>query len=79
MAAAAPATVEGPWYVTSVNNGTAAVSSVPDGVSASMSFLRDGTMEGFGGCNNFHGQYTVDGDKIEIGPLASTMMACAET
>ena len=76
--AAAPASVEGPWNVTSVNNGSGAVSSVPTGISAAMSFLTDGTMEGFGGCNDFSGPYTVDGDSITIGPLMSTMKACSD-
>jgi heat shock protein HslJ len=76
--AAAQATVEGPWTVTLVNNGTGAVSSVPAGISAAMSFLPDGTIEGFGGCNSFSGSYEVDGDTIAIGPLMSTRMACAE-
>ena len=74
----APATVEGPWIVTNVNNGTGGVSPVPTGISAAMSFLNDGTMEGFGGCNDFSGPYTVDGDSIAIGPLMSTMKACSD-
>ena len=76
--AAAPATVEGPWIATGVNNGSGGVSSVPAGVTGSFSFLPDGQMEGFGGCNNFSGGYTVDSDQITIGPLMSTMMACAD-
>ena len=76
--AAAPASVEGPWMVTAVNNGAGGVSSVPAGISAAMSFLNDGTMEGFGGCNDFGGPYTVDGDSITIGPLMSTMKACSD-
>lgn len=34
------------------------------------------TAEGNGGCNSFSGPYKLDGDKISIGPLASTRMAC---
>jgi hypothetical protein len=40
FAPAAPATVEGPWIATMVNNGQGAVSSVPAGVTGAMSFLR---------------------------------------
>lgn len=76
--AAAPATVEGPWIPTAVNNGAEAVNSVPTGIEAAFSFLPDGQIEGFGGCNNFSGGYTVEGDQITIGPLMSTMMACAD-
>jgi heat shock protein HslJ len=74
----APASVEGPWTVTAANNGQGAVSSVPAGVSASISFLPDGTMEGFGGCNNFGGGYSVNGPKIAIGPLMAQLKACGD-
>jgi heat shock protein HslJ len=76
--AGAPASVEGPWIVTMVNNGNEAVQSVPEGISATVSFHPDGTVEGFGGCNGFGGGYSVDGDAIAIGPLMGTMMACEE-
>lgn len=72
-----PATVEGPWTITMVNNGNGAVSTVPAGVSASISFQADGTVQGFGGCNDFSGGYsTGDNGTISIGPLMSTMKAC---
>lgn len=76
--ATAPASVEGPWIVTNVNNGNQGVEAVPDGISATVSFHPDGTVEGFGGCNGFGGGYSVDGDSIAIGPLMGTMMACEE-
>jgi heat shock protein HslJ len=31
---------------------------------------------GNGSCNNYFGSYTLDGSKITMGPLGSTMMAC---
>jgi heat shock protein HslJ len=37
----------------------------------------DDTVGGFTGCNRFTGPYTSDGDALELGPLASTRMACA--
>ena len=33
-------------------------------------------VEGFSGCNRFAGSYTLEGDRIRLGPLAGTMMAC---
>jgi heat shock protein HslJ len=33
---------------------------------------------GFGGCNALAGGYWVDGERLEFGPVASTMMACPE-
>ena len=35
-----------------------------------------GRIAGFSGCNRFMGGYTVDRDKLVIGKLAGTMMAC---
>ncbi len=71
-----PATLEGPWNVTMVNNGKQAVVTPPVGVSASISFHPDGTVSGFGGCNNFGGGYGVNGNNVTIGPLMATMMFC---
>ena len=36
----------------------------------------DGTVAGSTGCNRFTAPYTVDGDELEIGQIASTRMAC---
>jgi putative lipoprotein len=35
------------------------------------------TVSGTTGCNRYTGPYTVDGDALEIGVLATTRMACA--
>ena len=37
-----------------------------------------GRSGGFGGCNRLLGGYRVDGERIELSPAASTMMACTE-
>lgn len=34
---------------------------------------------GRGGCNQFFGDYKLEGEKIHIGPLATTMMYCEKT
>jgi heat shock protein HslJ len=49
-----------------------------DGVRQTITFAKDGTVFGDSGCNRFTGGYTVKGDRITIGPLASTMMACPQ-
>ena len=36
------------------------------------------TMTGNGGCNQFNGPYTIGGQSLRIGPLATTSMACEE-
>ncbi len=38
----------------------------------------DGTVSGVAGCNNYSGSYSIDGDSITIGPLASTLMSCGD-
>jgi heat shock protein HslJ/uncharacterized membrane protein len=37
-----------------------------------------GRLSGFAGCNAFSGGYRLDGDRLIIGPVASTQMACEE-
>lgn len=39
-------------------------------------FLDNGQVRGFAGCNDFTGPYTLDGDDLKLGPLASTRKAC---
>jgi heat shock protein HslJ len=45
----------------------------PEGPSATFA---DGKVTGSGGCNQFGGSYTQDGDALEIGEIVSTQMAC---
>jgi len=49
-----------------------------NGVRQTITFTDDGKVYGDSGCNRFTGGYTVHGDRIHIGPLASTMMACEQ-
>jgi heat shock protein HslJ len=49
--------------------------SLPPGVAPTATFA-DGTVSGSTGCNRYNAPYTVDGDSLEIGPVASTLMAC---
>ena len=62
----------GTWQATAVNNGNAAVSSVPAGTDLTATFGTNGQVTGSSGCNTFMGPYTLTGDTISIGPLAST-------
>ena len=47
-----------------------------DGVRQTITFDSKGRVYGDSGCNRFTGGYKVKGDRITIGPLASTMMFC---
>ena len=50
----------------------------PPGFGVTAIFSEDFSVGGFGGCNQYNGGYSVDGDAIVIGPLAATRMACAD-
>lgn len=73
-AAAAADTLAGTgWTLTSL--GGQAVLSEP---VVTANFGGGGALTGSAGCNQYRATYKVDGDKITIGPAASTMMACPE-
>lgn len=61
------------WKLTAVQGIEADLGALRTPVTARFS---DGRIEGFGGCNHFTGAYTLDGDRLAIGSLAATMMAC---
>lgn len=65
------------WLLSSLIIGGDAVSSVPTGVSASMTFNADGSVDVHFGCNSGGGKYAVDGDTITFTDLVMTEMACA--
>ena len=39
---------------------------------------RDGRLSGHNSCNAMNGSFTLEGDRIRIGPIATTRMACPE-
>jgi len=43
---------------------------------SSIKFQDDGTATGSGGCNSYSGSYTLEGDVVSFGPMATTMMMC---
>jgi heat shock protein HslJ len=64
------------WYAVGYNNGKQAVVSILGGTTISAIFGKDGTLTGNAGCNDYNGTYTVNGNQITIGPLASTRKFC---
>ena len=73
-APALAATLEGvTWRLTALPG-----QGVPAGNGAPTARFEGGRVSGFSGCNRFMGGYTVDRDKLTIGNLAGTMMACPE-
>lgn len=67
--------VEGSWTVTSVLYDDA-IRGVAADTDLTAEFAADGALSGSTGCNSFRGSYTLDGKRIEIGPLAATKKAC---
>lgn len=65
------------WTVTAFNTG-AAVSSALAGTNPTLEFGVDGSVHGNTGCNTLAGPFTLGEGAVKIGPLVSTMMACAE-
>ncbi len=51
---------------------------VPADTGIFVRFGGEGELTGHGGCNSFFGSYSITGDRIEIGPLGVTRMACPE-
>jgi len=49
---------------------------LPPGIVMQVEFQPEGKITGTGGCNRFFGGYTVSGNRIKIGPLASTRKGC---
>ena len=66
----------GSWTTTSYSSGSA-VQSVAVGSTLTADFAH-GRVSGDSGCNSFAGPYEVQGSTIELGPLRSTLRACAD-
>jgi heat shock protein HslJ len=64
------------WKVDTVVATGGSASSVPTGVTATMTFTRDNKVTGSTGCNSFGGSVTVTGNQITFGDLVSTRRAC---
>lgn len=71
-----PPSLEGvTWKVTGFNNGRQAVVSPRTGTTVTLSF-ENGKVTGSTGCNTFRATYTSDGNRLSIGPAATTRKAC---
>ena len=71
MAVADGTTLTGPTWIAEDIGGQ----GVMEGLQSRIAFKEDGNAHGSGGCNDFSGRYTVVGDTLGIGPLASTRKA----
>jgi heat shock protein HslJ len=76
-AARIPITLTGTlWKVTNYNNGKQAVVGLVTGTDISLRFGADGQVSGNSGCNTYSGGFESSGDKLKVGPLASTRLFC---
>ncbi|MFZ0789060.1 MAG: META domain-containing protein [Chromatiaceae bacterium] len=64
------------WGLTEYNNGKHAMVSVLDATEITLELRDDGTLGGSDGCNRYMSGYTLEGQRLSIGPLATTRMAC---
>lgn len=51
---------------------------VLEDMRSTLAFRPNGQIAGLGGCNGYTGTATVTGERITIGPLATTKMACPQ-
>ena len=63
------------WRLVSYGSATDPTPAAPD-IETTLTFGADGQVSGNMGCNSFSGTFELKGDKIEFGPITSTMMAC---
>jgi heat shock protein HslJ len=65
------------WYLTQV--GGSPVSPQADGKQPHMALdPAKKQVTGFAGCNNFFGNYELDGSSLSFGPIGATRMACPD-
>lgn len=64
------------WQRTTAADGTEV--SAADPTRYTLTFMDDGSVGAQFDCNSGGGSYTVDGENMTLGPLATTLMACPE-
>jgi heat shock protein HslJ len=64
------------WQLQDYNNGKKAMVSVRNGTEITLEFRDDGTLGGSDGCNRYMSGYTLEGETLTFGPVATTRMAC---
>jgi heat shock protein HslJ len=65
--------LRGSWRITAIDGKPAVAESEP-----SVSFEADGKINGKASCNRFFGGYSLTGEGLTAGPLASTKMLCED-
>jgi heat shock protein HslJ len=73
----AAATLEGPVWRLVQLRGHDALTNAESPNAVTVRF-EGGRLQGFGGCNQLVGSYSIDRDRVTVGQLAGTMMACPQ-
>jgi putative lipoprotein len=55
---------------------TIAGQPVAEGVISTITFAEGGKVHGLAGCNRYAGTLSTEGDRVRMGPLVATRMAC---
>ncbi len=66
------------WVLESYSTGGDAISSLVSGTTITAKFAADGTVTGNSGCNHYGGEYSLDGTKLSVSSLYSTLMYCTD-
>lgn len=74
----APDTPIGQWDVAAMTNDSGDLAPPVDGTVVTAN-IADTEVNGSSGCNNYMGAAAIDGSTVSFGPLAATLMACADT
>ena len=61
------------WKLASADRGPLAPLAADSGVTLAFEAER---LAGYGGCNQYNGSYSIDGEALKIGPVISTKRAC---
>lgn len=64
------------WVARNYNNGRGGVQSLLSGTTITLELREDGGLGGSAGCNTYRAQYTLDGDRLSIGPAMTTRKMC---
>jgi len=65
--------VQGSWHIESAQG-----QPVIDYSPAQLIFAADGTLSGNNSCNEFFGQYQLEGSRLTLSPAGHTMKACVD-
>jgi heat shock protein HslJ len=66
----------GPNWVVSAYDVGGTLKHTIAGSTVTVTFAADGMVSGSGGCNTYSGKYSLTGDRLKLGRLAVTAMAC---